>query len=124
MKAEKIDLILQSAKNNNPIDLYDNSLRPIIGYLKNDIKAVILYEDEVILTEIGHEILNRNGWTRYNEWLTEIKEIELIKIKTDLTLAEKTLKEFPRTNFLAWGGFCLGALLLILRLIEWLTQQY
>lgn len=124
MKAEKIDSILQNAKKNNPIDLHDNSIRPIIGYLRDDIKAVILYGDDLILTEIGHEILNKNGWIKYNEWLTEIKKTELKKLKTDLTLAEKTLKEFPRTNFLAWGGFCLGALLLILRLIEWLTQQY
>lgn len=35
------------------------------------------------------------------------ENLELEKINVDLALAQKTLKEFPRTKFLAWGGFTL-----------------
>lgn len=40
-------------------------------------------------------------------------KLDFKKTKTDLKLAKKTLNEFPRTKFLAWGGFIIGVLLLL-----------
>jgi len=68
MKPEKIDFILNSAKNGNNIDLYDNSIRPIVAYLRDDIKAIKLFDEKILLTEFGYEILKLNGWNNYQKY--------------------------------------------------------
>ncbi len=45
-------------------------------------------------------------------------KLEHKKNKIDIELAERTLKEFKRTKFLAWSGFVIGFILLIKELLE------
>ncbi|MCG2462050.1 hypothetical protein K8352_14920 [Flavobacteriaceae bacterium F89] len=61
--------------------------------------------------------------TLYKEHQKEKERIELEyrKTKVDLDLAEKTLKEFPITKFLAWGGFIIAFLLLLKEIYSILT---
>ena len=51
------------------------------------------------------------------------EKLEVRKTEVDLDLAEKTLKEFPRTKFLAWSGFIIGVLLLLKELYIILKPQ-
>jgi hypothetical protein len=113
MDSATINFILNSSKEGKHINLHDDSLRPIISYLKEDQKAIRLYGNNLILTEIGEEILRQNGWDNYLKNIDYKEEIKLRKTKVDLELAEKMLKEFKITKFFAWGGFIIGILLLL-----------
>ena len=52
----------------------------------------------------------------------EKEELEIRKSKVDLELAERTLKEFPRTKWFARFGFFIGVILGLKELIEWIMQ--
>jgi len=65
MDSKKIDSILNLANKNNPINIEDNNLRPILGYLRDDVKAIKLYDGQVLLTEIGKDIIKKGGWDKY-----------------------------------------------------------
>jgi len=123
MNSETINTILDKSKNSDFIDISDNDIRPILSYLKDDIKAIKIYDGKVIITEIGLEIIHKGGWFEYNKFLNDIKDTEIRKLKIDLSLAEKTLNEFPRTKWFAIIGFFTGIGLSILELIKWLITQ-
>lgn len=76
---------------------------------------------ETLLNNGGLTTIAENRETERNK-KSERENLELEKIKVDLALAQKTLKEFPRTKFLAWGGFIIGITLLVFRIIQWLTE--
>mgnify|MGYP005862073357 CR=1 FL=1 len=73
MDSKKIDSILNLANKNNPINIEDNNLRPILGYLRDDVKAIMLYDGKVLLTEIGKDIIKKDGWDNYQNDLKKHK---------------------------------------------------
>ena len=98
---------------------------PIL-YLLNDLKLVRKpFNDSsfITLTPLGIEVIERGGWIKYKKWKNDKDEAELKKLKTDLSLAEKTLSEFPTTKFFPWTGFLIGIVLAFLELIKWIMQS-
>lgn len=51
------------------------------------------------------------------------EKLEVRKTEVDLDLAEKTLKDLPRTKFLAWSGFIIAILLLLKELYTVIKPQ-
>lgn len=97
-------------------------------------KGLIYRIDELcIVKELGLEIYEYGGWKKYlkdkkeREKKSELAQkekdgLELRKSKVDLELAEKMLKEYPKTKWIARIGFIIGIALAVLQLIKWLTQ--
>ena len=56
------------------------------------------------------------------EDIENLENLEVEKLKTDLKLAQETLKEFPKTKFLSWAGFIIAVLLLLKELYTILIQ--
>lgn len=70
-------------------------------------------EQYVELTEKGRLAKFKGGVLVLENSIEEKENIEFEKLKIDLDLAKKMLKEFPRTKFLSWAGFIIAILLLL-----------
>lgn len=73
------------------------------------------------LTQKGY-LANEIG---FEKWLAENKRKQILedeKIRVELDLAEKTLKEFPKTKWFARVGFIIGIILLIKEVIELIIE--
>lgn len=73
----------------------------------------------------GEQILDQGGIAKYyaerlddRNKLKEVKELEREKLKVDYALANKMLKEYPRTKWFARSGFFIALLLLIIELVR------
>jgi len=74
--------------------------------------------------------LTDKGWkfTTFTDLMKELeeekkqKQIEFEKTKVDLKLAEKMLKEYPKTKWFARIGFFIGLCLAILEVSKWIIQ--
>ena len=94
------------------------------------IPRIIKYEDFYITRTVHtKEFLKNGGFVAdYNELVEqsnkekEIKELEIRKTRTDLELAEKTLKDYKTTKLLSRIAFIISLGLAILELIKWLRQ--
>lgn len=51
------------------------------------------------------------------------EKLQFRKAQVDLDLAERMLKEYPRTKWFARIGFFLGLILAIVEIIKWLTSK-
>lgn len=96
---------------------------------KKEMMEKLLSYELAIMIESNRYRLTTKGYTvkekGFDNWLAEQndqKEKEDLKIDLDIELARKTLKEFPRTKFLAWGGFTIGVVLALKELGIWLWQ--
>ncbi len=91
-----------------------------------------LLEDFKIINEYGkHNFrINDKGWnfTSFSDLekeLVDVKkksDIEFKKSVIDLELAEKMLKEYPKTKWFARIGFIIAVVLVLKELIEWIIQ--
>lgn len=132
MTDKKIDDFLNTFKEENDFlalindngmnDFEHSKYHALIKLIVFDIKAAQYFNGHLRLTEKGIEIIKKGGWIEYNKHLDEKERIEFKKSKADLTLVEKTLKEFPRTKFLSWAGFIIGLCLAILELYKYIKQ--
>jgi hypothetical protein len=77
-----------------------------------------------IVEELGFEIYKDGGWNKYktekkllevdqNKQQKRKEELEIRKSNIDLELAERTLKEFPKTKWFARIGFIIGIVLIL-----------
>ena len=78
----------------------------------------------------GINILKLGGYTNYLDALIlksdkdeYIKNLEFEKTKTDLELAKRMLKEYPKTKWAARLGFIIASCLAILELVKFLKGQ-
>lgn len=102
---------------------------------KGLIRLEPIKEYNCILTEFGYKINENGGWLKYiiDKKEEDIKEeifraekesIEFKKSKIDLELAEKMLKEYPKTKWFARIGFIIALLLGLKELVLWIIQLW
>ncbi len=80
-------------------------------------------KEEYDLIKVNGELfsLSKKGFEFTSFEDLELKEkLEFEKLKTDLSLAKQTLKEFPKTKYFARIGAFIGIVLVLKELIEWL----
>ena len=105
------------------LDLIEDR-NPIL-YLLDELKLIrkpFKNNTLLTLTPLGIEVIEKGGWAKYKKWKNDKEETELKKLNTDLSLAEKTLNEFPKTKWFARIGFFIGIILAIVQLIQWLMK--
>tara|TARA_R110002033_G_scaffold6275_1_gene24979 strand:- start:696 stop:1115 length:420 start_codon:yes stop_codon:yes gene_type:complete len=66
--------------------------------------------------------INELGIVEYLKLINEKEDIELRKTKVDLELAEKMLKEFPKTKLFSRIGAFIGIGLAILEIVKWIMK--
>lgn len=71
-------------------------------------------------TGLVESFLKNDGFTKIESDLKEKHDIEYRKSKVDLELAEKMLKEYPKTKWFARIGFIIGICLAVLELLKFL----
>ena len=95
------------------------------------IPRIVKYEDYYV-TKTAHtkEFLKNGGFkkdyqnqTAQLQKQTEKEELEIRKTKTDLTLAEKSLKDYRWTKWMSRIAFFISLGLAVLELIKWIRQQ-
>lgn len=104
---------------------FTRDTEPIKKDLMNKLEAYGLVEligkNKYRLTQKGY-LANEIG---FEKWLAENKRKQILedeKIRVELDLAEKTLKEFPKTKWFARVGFIIGIILLIKEVIELIIE--
>ena len=94
------------------------------------IPRIVKYEDYYITRTVHiKEFLKNGGFVAdYNQLVDqsnkekEREELEIRKTKTDLELAEKTLRDYKTTKFLSRFAFIVSLGLAFLELIKWIRQ--
>lgn len=94
------------------------------------IPRIVKYEDYYITRTVHtKEFLKNGGFVAdYNKLVEQSnkerdkEELEIRKTKTDLELAEKTLKDYKTTKLLSRIAFLVSLGLAILELVKWLRQ--
>jgi hypothetical protein len=101
----------------------DPNLRvSIIESLASDFNLIEKIGHDFRLTAKGHDFISFAELDKERAEFKERENIEFRKSKVDLELAERVLKEFPRTKFFAWSGFIIGVLLLLKELYTMLYK--
>jgi len=73
-------------------------------------------------TGLVESFLKNGGFEKIEFDFKEKEEIESRKSKVDLELAERMLKEYPKTKWFARIGFFIAVVLGLKELVEWIMQ--
>jgi|TARA_R110002096_G_scaffold131692_1_gene281715 hypothetical protein len=103
----------------------EDQIISLLNQIQNNRPDILIYKrtnagDLIQITGLTESFFNQGGFTKIEEKRNfefkkknERENIEFEKTKVDLKLAEKTLKEFPKTKWFARIGFIIGILLLL-----------
>jgi hypothetical protein len=125
---------LSDIKKNLLPELNDDSIKHLLEKIdnyKHNIADILFsrYNASISSTGLTQKFLDQGGFDKLEnqknselERGKELKNLEFKKSKIDLKLAEKMLKEYPKTKWFARSGFIIGLLLGLKELVLWVKS--
>lgn len=119
--AESLNSYILKDKNKEEIEFL---IKEIIKERPELIKVISRHNSplEIKPTRLIRPFISSGGFSKIEFEEKERQDIELRKSKIDLELAERMLKEYPYTKWIARISFLIGICLAILELIKSLKQ--
>jgi hypothetical protein len=75
------------------------------------------------LNDFGRKFKNKGDYIKYLNDESEIKDLQKRKLKTDVELGEKTVKDYPYTKGISWAAFIISLCLAILELCKYIKAK-